>query len=146
MTKVKSYTRRSKKGSRVHVRTHTRASKPKAVERITKMHPELSKQKAGHVFDMVQDSIKKDIKSEGLSTLNMLSNGEINSFLTIDEFVTLGIVIASLCTNKSSVLICSKKDHPAAHALSAGLSNANVKHSLLNIVPGYVFRKYVNII
>lgn len=89
-------------------------------------------------------TIQKDVKSEGLSTLRMFSNGQITSELTLDEFVTLGIAMSSICNENNIVLICSEKEHPAANAFSAGLSNANIKHDILNIVPGYVFRKYVN--
>ena len=65
MTNVRSHPKRSKRGRRFTVRSHTRAGKARAVERMTKMHEDITRKKAAHLFDMVNQSIAQDIKSEG---------------------------------------------------------------------------------
>ncbi len=72
MVKVRSHAKRSKRGKSFTVRQHMRTVKPgkaRAAARVHQMHPDVSVQKARHIFDMVYGSVKSDIKSEGKVTV-----------------------------------------------------------------------------
>jgi len=62
--------RRIKKKRKDGVKQRYWVGKKRAVAEITKMHPELSKAKAGHLYDMVFGSLKQDIKKTGKVTVS----------------------------------------------------------------------------
>lgn len=73
MVKVRSHAKRSKRGKSFTVRQHMRTVKPgkaRAAARVHQMHPDVSVQKARHIFDMVYGSVKSDIKTEGKVTVS----------------------------------------------------------------------------